>query len=163
MKKLLYIWLSSLLILSPMILSSAQDRESNSVASVANSEIEFNARLRNLEEELRCLVCQNQSLADSHADLANDLRREVEQLARQGKTDQEIINFLKARYGDFISYRPPFNSSTALLWIAPVIFFIIALLGLVIYTRRRRNALEQVQIINTEKAAQVRKLLGLEE
>ena len=105
-----------------------------------SDEIAFQDRLRHLEEELRCLVCQNQSLADSHADLANDLRREVEGLARQGKTDQEIVAFLTERYGDFVNYRPPLNHATLLLWIGPLLFLGIAIGAGVFYVRRHRNA-----------------------
>ena len=76
-------------------------------------------RLRALSEELRCLVCQNQSLADSNAELALDLKREVERLMLEGKSDAEIKTFLVQRYGDFVLYKPPVQSNTALLWIGP--------------------------------------------
>jgi cytochrome c-type biogenesis protein CcmH len=72
-----------------------------------------------LEEELRCLVCQNQTLADSNAPLAEDLRREVRELAAQGKNDQEIKDYLVARYGDFVLYKPPVKQTTWLLWFGP--------------------------------------------
>jgi cytochrome c-type biogenesis protein CcmH len=78
-------------------------------------------RFNHLAAELRCLVCQNESLADSSAPLAQDLRREVKQLMDSGKTDAEIKAFLTDRYGDFVLYRPPFKSLTALLWIAPFV------------------------------------------
>ncbi len=76
-------------------------------------------RLKKLEEELRCLVCQNQTLADSNAPLAEDLRREVRELAAQGKNDQEIKDYLVARYGDFVLYKPPVKETTWLLWFGP--------------------------------------------
>jgi cytochrome c-type biogenesis protein CcmH len=76
-------------------------------------------RLKKLETELRCLVCQNQTLADSNADLAADLRREVRDLALTGKTDDEIRAYLVARYGDFVLYDPPLKAITSLLWIGP--------------------------------------------
>jgi cytochrome c-type biogenesis protein CcmH len=76
-------------------------------------------RLKKLEEELRCLVCQNQTLADSSAPLAEDLRREVRELAAQGKNDQEIKDYLVARYGDFVLYKPPVKETTWLLWFGP--------------------------------------------
>jgi cytochrome c-type biogenesis protein CcmH len=75
--------------------------------------------LKHLETELRCLVCQNQTLADSNAPLAEDLRREVRELASSGKSDAEIKAYLVARYGDFVLYRPPLQSNTWLLWIGP--------------------------------------------
>jgi cytochrome c-type biogenesis protein CcmH len=81
----------------------------------------FDSRLRNLEEELRCLVCQNQTLADSNAPLAEDLRREVRELAVAGKSDDEIKQYLVARYGDFVLYRPPVKTTTWLLWFGPFV------------------------------------------
>ncbi|CAK0756411.1 cytochrome c-type biogenesis protein CcmH [Gammaproteobacteria bacterium] len=128
----------------------------------STAEIAFQDRMRRLEEELRCLVCQNQSLADSHADLASDLRREVEELARQGKSDQEIITFLKERYGDFVSYRPPFNIATALLWLGPLLFFGIAVGGMVVYARYRRTP-EEERRLSPEEEARARALLGLDD
>src|SRR5258706_8513528 len=77
------------------------------------------ARLRILAEELRCLVCQNQTIADSNADLAVDLRREVRAQILQGKSDAEIKNYLVARYGDFVLYKPPVQANTMLLWVGP--------------------------------------------
>jgi cytochrome c-type biogenesis protein CcmH len=80
---------------------------------------DLDARLKRLEMELRCLVCQNQTLADSNAPLAEDLRREVRELANSGKSDADIKAYLVARYGDFVLYRPPLQSNTWLLWIGP--------------------------------------------
>jgi cytochrome c-type biogenesis protein CcmH len=77
------------------------------------------ARLKNLETQLRCLVCQNQTLADSNADLAGDLRREVRELALAGRNDAEIRDYLVARYGDFVLYDPPLKRTTWLLWFGP--------------------------------------------
>ena len=84
----------------------------------------LDARLRALEEELRCLVCQNQTLADSSAPLAEDLRREVRELAVGGKSDVEIKQYLVARYGDFVLYRPPVKSTTWLLWFGPFVLLV---------------------------------------
>lgn len=81
-------------------------------------------RFKALAEELRCLVCQNQSLADSNAVLAQDLKEEVLKLMQQGLSDGEIIEFLTSRYGDFILYRPPLKNSTLFLWLAPLLFLI---------------------------------------
>jgi len=83
------------------------------------ADVALDARLKKLDEELRCLVCQNQSLADSNAPLAQDLRREVRSLADAGKSDAEIKDFLVARYGDFVLYKPPVKSITWLLWFGP--------------------------------------------
>jgi cytochrome c-type biogenesis protein CcmH len=91
-------------------------------------EAQFNHLLR----ELRCLVCQNQDLADSNAGLAKDLRNEVYQLVKTGKTDNEITQYLTARYGDFILFKPPVKAITALLWFGPALFMV---LGLLIFWR----------------------------
>ena len=90
------------------------------------------ARYRLLINEIRCLVCQNQSIADSNAPLAADLRREVREMITEGSTDKEITTFLVARYGDFVLYRPPFNARTWVLWGAPVLFLGV---GFLVFTR----------------------------
>jgi cytochrome c-type biogenesis protein CcmF len=97
-------------------------------------------RLVRLAEELRCVVCQNESLASSRADLAEDLRREVRDLLRTGKSDQEVVEFLTRRYGDFILYRPPFRPDTWLLWLGPALIAAAAAGGLLLYLRRSAAA-----------------------
>ena len=87
--------------------------------------------------ELRCLVCQNQTIADSHADLAVDLRRQVREMLQQGQTDQQVIDYMTARYGDFVLYRPPFKATTALLWIGPGAMAVLGLGALALILRRR--------------------------
>lgn len=94
-------------------------------------------RLVAIAEDLRCLVCQNESLASSRADLANDLRREVRELIVTGKSDTEIKDHLVARYGDFVLYRPPVKGTTALLWFGPFALLALAVLALVWVLRRR--------------------------
>ncbi|MEQ1598285.1 MAG: cytochrome c-type biogenesis protein [Methylotenera sp.] len=96
------------------------------------------ARLKAMSHELRCLVCQNQTLSDSNAPLAEDLRREIRAQMREGKTDQEVIDYLVARYGDFVRYRPPVNNSTALLWFGPFLILIIG--GFVLYRVLKKHA-----------------------
>lgn len=88
------------------------------------------ARLLVISEELRCLVCQNESLAGSRADLALDLRREIRILIAAGKTDADIMEFMVSRYGDFVRYRPPVNPSTWLLWFGPLLLFMVAMIAL---------------------------------
>jgi len=100
------------------------------------------ARLKVLSQELRCLVCQNQTLADSSAPLAEDLRREIRGLIAKGMTDQEVTDYLVARYGDFVRYRPPVKSQTLLLWVGPSLFLVAGLAALWL-ALRRRNALLQ--------------------
>lgn len=94
-------------------------------------------RMLAISSELRCLVCQNETLAASHASLAEDLRRELRTLIQQGKTDSEIIDYLVARYGDFIRYRPPVKPTTWLLWFGPLLGLLAALAGLLQHLRRR--------------------------
>ncbi len=97
------------------------------------------SRARNLSLELRCLVCQNQSIDDSNADLARDLRVLVRQRLLIGDTDQEVLEHIRARYGDFVLLNPPVQSSTYLLWYGPVIFLVLGI-GLAFLTLRRRNS-----------------------
>ena len=110
-----------------------------SPAAFAQADAALDKRLKHLEEELRCLVCQNQSLADSSAPLAEDLRREVRGLAVSGKNDDEIKAYLVARYGDFVLYRPPVKPTTWLLWFGP--FVLLAGGGVVWWfvSRRRKR------------------------
>lgn len=99
-------------------------------------------RMVAISEELRCLVCQNESLAASRADLAQDLRREIRTLIRQGKTDAEIMDFMVDRYGDFVRYRPPLKGTTLLLWFGPFALLIVASIALAVYLRRRSGSRE---------------------
>jgi cytochrome c-type biogenesis protein CcmH len=96
------------------------------------------ARLVDISQELRCLVCQNESLASSHAELANDLRDEVRELIRSGKSDREIKDFLVSRYGDFVLYRPEVKPLTWVLWFGPFLLLVIAAIFLGVYLRQRR-------------------------
>jgi len=97
----------------------------------------LDARVMALASELRCLVCQNQTIADSHAELAVDLRRQVREMLLAGKSEQEITDYMTARYGDFVLYRPPFKAITALLWIGPAAMVLIGLGALFVVLRRR--------------------------
>jgi cytochrome c-type biogenesis protein CcmH len=108
------------------------------------------ARLKHLAVELRCLVCQNQTLADSNAPLAEDLRREVREMIAKNMSDQEIIEFLTARYGDFVLYRPPLKATTTLLWVGPFVLVIIGATVLIITLRRRAGKVVEVPITEDE-------------
>ena len=106
---------------------------------------ELELRYQSLTEELRCLVCQNQNIADSHAELAQDLRRKVYEMLSSGQSDAQIIDYMTERYGDFVLYRPPFNVRTILLWFTPVLALLIGALGFMsILNRRETNADEQL-------------------
>jgi cytochrome c-type biogenesis protein CcmH len=97
------------------------------------------ARMNKLADTLRCLVCQNETLAASHAELAGDLRQEIREMMKAGKTDQQIVKYLTDRYGDFVLYRPPLRSYTVLLWFGPLIFLVIGGVGWYFALRRRRT------------------------
>jgi len=97
------------------------------------------ARMVHISEELRCMVCQNESLASSHAELAADLREEVRSLIRQNKTDDEIKAFLISRYGDFVLYRPAVKPMTWALWFGPFVLLLVALTAMVMYLRQRQG------------------------
>ncbi|MFL6579489.1 MAG: cytochrome c-type biogenesis protein CcmH [Burkholderiales bacterium] len=109
-------------------------------------------RVMKLTADLRCLVCQNQSLADSHADLAIDLKNQVRSQMRAGKTDADIRNYMVARYGDFVLYDPPFKASTLLLWAGPFALLGLGLLGLTVYLRSRRRSLVETELTPDEHA-----------
>jgi cytochrome c-type biogenesis protein CcmH len=95
------------------------------------------ARMVRITSELRCLVCQNQTIADSNAGLAVDLRRETREMLKQGKSDAEIVDYMTARYGDFVLYRPPLRAKTALLWFGPALLLLVGGALLVLTLRRR--------------------------
>ena len=115
------------------------------------------AHYKQLIAELRCLVCQNQNLAESNAELAVDLRRQTYEMVRRGASNEEVVTFMVERYGDFDLYRPPFKSSTALLWIGPFVILGVGVLVLVVFIRRR--AREQAPELTTEDHERARRLL----
>lgn len=108
-------------------------------------------RLVNIAEELRCLVCQNESLAGSQADLAKDLRREVRDLIKSGKTDQEVRDFLVSRYGDFVLYRPQMKPATYALWVGPFVLLVVGIAVLINYLRRRSRQLVETPLSDEER------------
>ena len=95
------------------------------------------ARMNRIAVELRCLVCQNQTIADSHAGLADDLRREIREQLLRGATDEQVVQYMTDRYGDFIRYRPPMKASTLALWVGPIALLVGGVLVLVLVLRRR--------------------------
>lgn len=116
-------------------------------------------RIRLLSEKIRCLVCQNQSLADSNAELAQDLRLQLREQVIAGRSDDEIAGYLVQRYGDFVLYEPPFKATTALLWIGPFVLLAAAALALVATLRRRRRAPEEPALA-AEDQRLVERVLG---
>jgi len=116
-------------------------------------------RLETISSELRCLVCQNESLAGSQAELAQDLRKEIRGMIRSGKSDSEIMEFMVARYGDFVRYRPPLKASTLLLWFGPALLFIVALVALFLTLRRRNQTIRETPL-SAEEQQRVEHLLN---
>jgi cytochrome c-type biogenesis protein CcmH len=115
-------------------------------AAPAAEDPAIEARMMRIAAELRCLVCQNQTIADSHADLAQDLRQQVRVQLREGRSEAEILRYMTERYGDFVLYRPPVKASTALLWFGPALLLVggVAML-LVVLRRRARLADDQFE------------------
>lgn len=103
-----------------------------------------------LVNELRCLVCQNQNLADSNAELAQDLRKEVYQMIKKGKSSDDIVSFMVDRYGDFVLYKPPFKPQTYILWLGPFFVLFFAILFLILFIRKNKSSVK-TEISNDEK------------
>lgn len=105
-----------------------------------------------LISELRCLVCQNQTIADSNADLAKDLRRQVYEMLQQGQSKQQILDFMTQRYGDFVLYRPAFNLKTGLLWLGPILLLLIGLITVMIIIVRRKKHSGKISLSSAQQS-----------
>ncbi|QTN24982.1 cytochrome c-type biogenesis protein CcmH [Rhizobacter sp. AJA081-3] len=137
MPELLSRWMLALLLALPL---AADAKE----AAPASDDPVLEARVMRISAELRCLVCQNQTIADSHADLAQDLRQQVREMLQKGQSDAQIIDYMTQRYGDFVLYRPPVKSTTALLWYGPALL-VLGGLGVLAVVLRRRSKLPDDQ------------------
>ena len=146
------------MIFTCFFLSTAASASSTTEAALAADPV-AEKRLQKLSEELRCLVCQNQTIADSNAELAQDLRREVRTMIKDGKTDKEIVDFMVVRYGDFVLYRPPVKGITLLLWGGPVALLLIGLFVLQRYLRQRATRIDQEKPLSTDEASRAEALL----
>ena len=118
------------------------------------------ARVMVIAEELRCLVCQNETIAASHADLAVDLRKQIRQKLTQGQSNQQILDFMVERYGDFVLYRPPLKTTTVLLWVGPFALLALALAVLAVNIRRRRSAAQPAALTADEISRAKQMLAG---
>ena len=107
-------------------------------------------RLIGISEEMRCLVCQNESLAGSRSDLANDLRAQIRSMIKAGKSDAEIRQYMVDRYGDFVLYRPPVKPITWLLWLGPFTILVVGIIGLLMYLRRRNTSMDSRTLSDDE-------------
>lgn len=122
------------------------------------ADVAIEARLMHLSRELRCVVCQNEALSDSPADLAESMREEIRGLIRAGKTDQEVMDFLTARYGDFVLFRPPFKPLTYLLWVGPFVFLGFGAVVWFFALRSRRTFQKSAPVSGEQIAAAARLL-----
>lgn len=152
MKKLMLIVLLAL-VMAPAVPALA------AIDGLAFKDTAQEQRYRKLAAELRCLVCQNQSLADSNADLARDLRVELLRLINEGRSDREITEYLVARYGDFVRYKPPFKATTWLLWFGPLLILAIAGIALARVVREKQKPVP-VEKLSTDDSARLNSLLA---
>ena len=128
-------------------------------AAPAAADPELEKRVNAISEELRCLVCQNQTLADSHADLAVDLKNQVREKLKQGMSEREIVDYMVSRYGDFVLYRPPVKATTLFLWFGPPLILVAGLVALFMRLKRRR-ALAVPTALSDDERARAAALLG---
>ena len=138
--------------------STATNASSTTEAALAADPV-AEKRLQHLSEELRCLVCQNQTIADSNAELAQDLRREIRGMIKEGKSDKDIIDFMVVRYGDFVLYRPPVKGITLLLWGGPIALMLLGLFILQRYLRRRAKRMSDDQPLSADENSRAEALL----
>jgi len=141
MKRGFFLWAIVLVFAGAIIAKEAQPNEDPKIEQ----------RMKALTEQLRCLVCQNETLADSRADLAEDLRRQIREQMKAGKSDQEILAFLTDRYGDFVLYNPPVKKTTYLLWFGPFILLIAGTGVLYRYLKRRRELISDQPLTAEER------------
>ena len=164
MKKLLSFLMAAVLTLifgvsSTMPAVAQTAAPSKEAAATAFDPVEHK-RVLAISEQLRCLVCQNQSIADSNADLAVDLRNQVIEQINAGRTDKEIIDYMVDRYGDFVLYKPPFKTSTYILWLGPIALFLVGLIAFYVNLRRRKQTVAQaVRPLTPEEKALADKML----
>jgi len=116
-------------------------------------------RLIHISEELRCMVCQNESLASSRAELANDLREEVRKLIREDKSDSQIKEYLVTRYGDFVLYKPEVKPLTWVLWFGPFLLLVLAVMGMAYYLRQRQGVQKTSPVLSDEDRRKVQEIL----
>ena len=117
-------------------------------------------RVMALSDKLRCLVCQNQTIADSNAELAVDLKNQVREKLRQGQTEQQVLDFMVARYGDFVLFQPQVKSTTWLLWFGPFVLLVLGFVVLIATLRKRSKLLQQAPALSAEEHARATSLLS---
>ncbi len=131
--------------------------QSNAAPSVSDNPA-LEKKVLEVSNELRCLVCQNQTIADSNADLAVDLKNQVRQQLSEGRSKQEILRYMTERYGDFVLYKPPFNAATVMLWVGPFLLMLLGLILLVRQIKQRKQELSQ-ETFSAQEIERARQLL----
>ena len=150
---------ASLMSVNPSLALPVPPQTAPALPPIQNAEKRaLDQRLQQLTEELRCLVCQNQSLAESHAELAVDLKEQVREKMRQGLSNEQIVEYMTIRYGDFILYRPPLKWMTGVLWFGPGLLLLIGLGVLYLGLRRKDNLIKETNL-SEEETARVTSLL----
>ena len=131
--------------------------QSNTAPSVSDNPA-LEKKVLEVSNELRCLVCQNQTIADSNADLAVDLKNQVRQQLSEGRSKQEILKYMTERYGDFVLYKPPFNAATLMLWVGPFLLMLLGLFLLIRQIKQRKQELSQ-ETFSAQEIERARQLL----
>jgi cytochrome c-type biogenesis protein CcmH len=131
-----------LIVIAALLLCGAAPEFGVAKEAQPNEDPQIEQRMKTLTEQLRCLVCQNETLADSRAELAEDLRKQIREQIKAGKSDKEIINYLTARYGDFVLYNPPVKSTTYLLWFGPFVLMVGGTAVLFRFLKQRRDMIK---------------------
>jgi cytochrome c-type biogenesis protein CcmH len=149
-------------LLAPLLLGISLGAWAQS-AEIAHPDPKVEARLKSIAHELRCLVCQNQTIADSEAPLAVDLRQQTRKMIAEGKSDDEIRAYMVDRYGDFVLYKPPFNAVTAVLWAGPGLLVVGGMAAMFIFLRRRRDAASAQPAPDAKRRREIEALLAAEE
>ncbi len=152
------VFLKWLCVASWLLLSCLAPLQAKEAALLAEDPV-LEKRLIHISEELRCLVCQNESLASSRAELANDLREEVRKLIREDKSDLQIKEYLVTRYGDFVLYKPEVKPLTWVLWFGPFLLLLLALMGMAYYLRQRQGAQKGSPVLSDEDRRKVQEIL----
>ncbi|WP_455199312.1 cytochrome c-type biogenesis protein [Kaarinaea lacus] len=128
-------------------------------AAPMSADPEMEKRVNDIAAELRCLVCQNQTIADSHAELAVDLKNQVREMVKTGQSQEQIVDYMVQRYGDFVRYRPPVKNTTILLWVGPFLLLAIGLVVLIINLRKRSTLVADDAPLTEEESEQLKHLL----
>ena len=152
------VFLKWLCVASLLLLSALAPLQAKEAALSAEDPL-VEKRLIHISEELRCMVCQNESLASSRAELANDLREEVRKLIREDRSDSQIKEYLVTRYGDFVLYKPEVKPLTWVLWFGPFLLLVLAIVGMAYYLRQRQSAQNGRSVLSDEDRRKVQEIL----